>query len=72
MWKHHLEKDIGKISDLLKSEEGIRKIQDWLGENIHQYGSTYTFGDLVKKTSEREFSSKYLIDYLEKKYKEIY
>ena len=72
MWKHHLEKDLGKIEEILKTKEGIRKIQDWLGKNIHQYGSTYTFRDLVLKTTHEEFSSKYLIDYLEKKYKTIY
>jgi carboxypeptidase Taq len=72
MWKHHLEKDLGKIEDILKTKEGIRKIQDWLKENIHQYGSTYVFRDLVKKTTHEDFSSKYLLDYLENKYKGIY
>ncbi|MFA5259517.1 MAG: carboxypeptidase M32 [Candidatus Pacearchaeota archaeon] len=72
MWKHHLEKDIGNIEEVLKTKEGIKKIQDWLKENIHQYGSTYMFRDLVKKTTHEEFSSKYLLDYLNKKYKEIY
>lgn len=72
MWKNHLEKDMGKIENILKTKEGIRKIQDWLKENIHQYGSTYIFRELVKKTTHEEFNSKYLLDYLEKKYKKIY
>lgn len=72
MWKYHLEKDLGKIEEILKTKQGIRKIQDWLRENIHQYGSTYTFRDLVKKTAHEDFSSKYLLDYLENKYKKIY
>jgi carboxypeptidase Taq len=72
MWKYHLEKDIGNLSDLLKSKDGIRRIQNWLKQNIHQYGSTYTFRELVRKTSGMEFSSRYLLDSLEKKYKEIY
>ena len=72
MWKHHLEKDLGRIEEILRTKNGIRKIQDWLKENIHQYGSTYTFRDLVKKTTHEDFNSKYLLDYLEKKYKEIY
>lgn len=72
MWKNKLEGDIGKISELVKNEEGIRKIQNWLKENIHQYGSTYTFNELVKRTTGKEFSSGYLLDYLENKYKDIY
>jgi carboxypeptidase Taq len=72
MWKCRLEKDIGKIEDLLKTKEGIRKIQDWLKERIHQYGSAYTFNELVKKTTGENFSAKYLIDYLKDKYEKIY
>jgi len=72
MWKHKMEKDIGKISDLLKDKEGIKKIQDWLKKNIHQYGSTYTFKELVRKTSGEDFNIKYLIEYLENKYKNLY
>ncbi len=72
MWKAHIEKDIGKIEDLVKTKEGIRKIQNWLQDRIHQYGSTYTFKDLVRKTTGEDFNSRYLIEYLEKKYKQLY
>lgn len=72
MWKNQIEKDLGEMSSLVKSKQGIRKIQDWLKENIHQYGSTYTFRDLVKKVTKKDFDSKYLIDYLNQKYNKIY
>ena len=72
IWKNQMEKDIGIISDLLKKTDGIGKIKKWLGENIHQYGSTYTYNQLAKKISGEEFSSKPLLDYLNKKYSKIY
>lgn len=72
IWKKQLENDIGKISDLLKKTDGIEKIKKWLKENIHQYGSTYTYNQLTKKISGEEFSSKPLLDYLNEKYSRIY
>lgn len=72
MWKHCIEKDIGKIDELIINKEGIRKIQNWLKEKIHQYGSTYTFKELVMKMTGEEFTPAYLINYLEHKYKNIY
>ncbi|MDO8508716.1 MAG: carboxypeptidase M32 [Nanoarchaeota archaeon] len=68
MWKHHLEKEIGDIPQLLKSMDGINKIKDWLKKNIHEYGSTYTFRELVLKSCGEEFNPKYLLEYLEDKY----
>ena len=72
MWKNKLEKDIGKINDVLNEKDGIKRIQEWLKENIHQYGSTYTFKDLVKKVTKEDFNPKYFLSYLENKYKDIY
>ncbi len=71
MWKDSMEKDIGKIEDVIKNGE-LRKIHDWLKANIHSYGSTYTFNELVKKTTGKNFSSEYLLNYLKNKYYKIY
>lgn len=71
-WKFYLEKDLGSIDMLIKEDGGIGKIQDWLKNKIHQYGSTYTYKDLVKKTTGEEFTAKYFKDYLAEKYKKIY
>ncbi len=71
-WKFYLEKDLGNINQLIKMNGGIKKIQNWLKNKIHQYGSTYTFKDLVKKSTGEEFTTKYFKDYLTKKYKKIY
>ena len=62
--KHNLENEIrvGNYKD----------ITNWLKENIHKYGAIYKPKDLIKKSFNTEFNSKYFIDYVRKKYKEIY
>jgi len=72
IWKNEIEKNIGKISNLLKSKEGIKKTQEWLKINIHQYGSTYTLREIVKRITGKEFNSQPVLNYLEEKYKKIY
>lgn len=49
----------------------IGKIEGWLKEHIHQYGSTYTLQDLLAK-NKMHFDPQVNIKYLEAKYSEIY
>jgi len=72
MWKFYLENDLGNIDKLINDNGGIQKIQDWLKNKIHKYGTTYTFKKLVKKSTGEEFTSKYFKQYLTDKYKTIY
>ncbi|MEK6897313.1 MAG: carboxypeptidase M32 [Nanoarchaeota archaeon] len=72
LWKKHIEKDLGKIDELVKTKEGIGKIQNWLMEKIHQHGSTYLYNELLQKSTGENFSAQPLLDYLEEKYKTIY
>ena len=72
IWKKHIEKDLGKIDDIVKRKEGIANIQNWLREKIHQHGSTYLYNELLQKSTGENFSAQTLLDYLEKKYKAIY
>ncbi|MDP3882206.1 MAG: carboxypeptidase M32 [Nanoarchaeota archaeon] len=72
VWKKEIEGKLGKISDLVQTEEGIRKIQNWLKDHIHQHGSTYLYQELVMRISKREFKPEELIEYLEEKYKNLY
>ena len=44
----------------------------WLREHIHQHGQRYRAYDLVKKVTGAPLSHKSLIDYMNKKYGEIY
>ncbi len=72
MWKFYLEKDLGNIDELIKKDDGVQKIQNWLKNKIHKYGTTYTFKELVKKSTGEGFTTKYFKDYLTDKYKKIY
>ena len=72
MWKHALERQLGPITALLAQPEGIKQIQAWLKEHIHQFGSTYTFAQLVKKSAGEDFTPVYLLSYLENKYATLY
>jgi carboxypeptidase Taq len=47
-------------------------IQAWLKENIHQYGKLYTPNELIVKVTGEELNADYLVEYLEKKYTEVY
>lgn len=47
-------------------------IQDWLRENIHQYGMLYTPNELIVKATGEELNAVYLVQYLEEKYSKVY
>lgn len=67
-----LEKELSPISELLPSSVGVKKINNWLAENIHQYGATYTFGQISNRLTGSELDTKYWSDYLNEKYNKIY
>lgn len=48
------------------------KIRDWLKVNIHRYGAYYTMDDVLNIATGEPFDSKYYIEYLTTKYKQIY
>lgn len=64
-------KDIPEYYNLVEKGE-FQKIHEWLKENIHKYGAVYKPAELIKKVTGEELSAKYFIDYLNKKYSEIY
>ncbi|WHY79652.1 carboxypeptidase M32 [Neobacillus sp. WH10] len=47
-------------------------IQAWLKEKIHRFGKLYTPNELIVKVTGEELNADYLVEYLEKKYSEIY
>jgi len=47
-------------------------IQVWLKEKIHQFGKLYTPNELIIKVTGEELNADYLVEYLEKKYSEVY
>jgi carboxypeptidase Taq len=47
-------------------------IQQWLKENIHQYGRLLTPNELIVKATGEELNADYLVNYLEEKYSKVY
>jgi len=72
LWLEILEKDLGNIDEILKDSDGILKIQEWLKENIHKYGKTYTPKEMILKVYGREFSVEPFLNYLNSIYGKIY
>lgn len=64
-------KDDLDIEKLLK-EGNVQPINQWLKENIHQYGKTLTPKEIIMKVTGEPLNPKYLIDYLTDKYTKIY
>ena len=62
------------IPDLSKQiEQGnLSGLLGWLRKNIHQHGSRYRAADLGKRVTGEPLSHKPLMDYMNKKYGEIY
>lgn len=59
------------VFDSLK-EGNTKKINDWLKNHIHQYGSSKYPKQILENALGEEFNAKYYIDYLIKKYSKIY
>ncbi len=45
---------------------------NWMTENIHQYGECYTASEIIKRISGESLNADYFIDYLNEKYNSIY
>ncbi|GAA0359093.1 carboxypeptidase M32 [Bacillus horti] len=68
---HTIKQQIPDFDQVIANGE-FDKIRGWLLENIHQYGKLYTPGDLIVKVTGEELNAKYLVEYLEQKYTEVY
>ena len=69
-----LNKLLEENKDVIKNLENgdLTYINDWLKDNIHQYGGIYSPEELIKKVTGEEIQTKYFLNYLEDKYKKIY
>ncbi len=50
------------------SNGDFSKVKEWLRQNIHRYGATYSPKELLKRTFGREYDTQPLLRYLEDKY----
>ncbi|OIJ11215.1 carboxypeptidase M32 [Anaerobacillus alkalilacustris] len=69
--KNEMDKDITNFDQLLE-EGNFTPIKQWLITNIHQYGKMKQPLEIIKDITGEGLEPKYLISYLEEKYKEIY
>lgn len=69
--KYAMDKDLPNFNDLL-SEGDLQPIRQWLTENVHQYGRLKKPAEILKDATGEEINSFYLVDYLKKKYREVY
>ncbi len=64
-------KDVSGLSGKI-SHGNLAFLHEWLRQNIHIHGKFYTAGGLVREVTGEELSSKYFINYLKRKYGELY
>lgn len=68
-WEKEIQNN--QISKYANNPMNYGKIEKWLREHIHRYGSTYTMGELLKKNG-MKFDPSVNLKYLEAKYSKIY
>lgn len=66
-----MKKDLGNYQMMVRNGQ-FEEIKKWLIENIHSYGKTFTPEELITKITGEGINPKYFIDYLEKKFSDIY
>ncbi len=67
---HAMRKEL--ILPKLIKENQIDKINEWLKEKLHKYGSSKTPKELLVMITGEEFNPKYYIEYLKDKYSKIF
>lgn len=65
------------IKDNANSMEDLNKgdltyVGNWLEDNIHKYGAIYSPEELIKNITGEEVSTKYFLEYLNNKYRNLY
>ena len=65
-----LEEDLGKIENIIESNE-ISKILGWLRKNVHHHGRSLDSEGLVEKVSGARLSPNYFLEYLENKLEKL-
>jgi carboxypeptidase Taq len=65
-----MEKEIN-VSELIK-ENKLNEINLWLKEKLHKYGSSKSAKELLKEITGEDFDPSYYINYLKKKYADLF
>lgn len=64
-------KDVPDVYEQIE-KGNLDPVHQWLKKNVHECADLYDPSDLIKKVSGEELQAKYFLDYLNKKYKDIY
>lgn len=64
-------KDLPDLNEEIASGD-LMPAKMWLGENIHRTGSLYSAEDLCQKVSGEKLDSSFFMNYIKRKYTEIY
>lgn len=67
---HTMKKELN-IDEIISNNE-IKKINLWLKEKIHQYGSSKSPRELLLEVTGEDFNPMYYVDYLKEKYTKLY
>ncbi len=66
-----LRKDIPGVDDQIRSGN-FSEILSWLQSRIHHHGSAYTADELCNEITGESLNPRYFLDYIEKKFSQIY
>lgn len=66
-----MKKDMPNVENDIESGN-LSTIHNWLKDNIHKYGAIYKPAELIKKVTGEELTSKYFIEYIDRKFGKIY
>jgi carboxypeptidase Taq len=66
MFYNRIRKDLDLKTTVANADFG--RIKDWLKENLHQYGATYSPKELQKRALGETYNPQWLIKYLQEKY----
>lgn len=64
-------KALPELDEQIKSGQ-FSPLLNWLRENVHQYGSKYTPGELIKLATGEPLDSRHYTEYLTRKFSDIY
>ena len=65
------QKEIPDLEELISSGD-LKTFREWQREKIHQYGALYDPKDLIVKVTGEPLTHKYFMDYITKKFSEVY
>ncbi|MCL2719023.1 MAG: carboxypeptidase M32 [Lachnospiraceae bacterium] len=67
----HAMKKVVDVDASIRGED-LTPVVGWLKENVHRYGELYLPDDLVRRATGEGFNPSYYVDYLEKKFTDLY